>query len=387
MIPFRFIQIVSLISLIIFMTSCDNHEQSVDQEPMVSTNLNYNPVLPSYFLTNDGGPLPTRITDHDNTPVSNPVTNAGAALGRVLFYDKNLSRNRTVACGNCHKAENGFSDSRVLSKGFEHGNTRRHSMSLIFARYYNRGRFFWDERAATLEEQVLKPIQDETEMGLTAAEISSRVQAETYYEVLFKQAFGDSEVSNERIANALAQFVRSMVSFNSKYDVGRAQVTSMGADFPNFTAQENLGKQLFIRSVTNGGGGCFGCHTTEAFINPAPGATNNGLDALSTSDLGVYEAIPNNKFLGAFKVPSLRNIADRATFMHDGRFSTLTEVVEHYNSGVKNHPNLAPALRSGNGTPIRLNFSSDQIQAIVAFLKTLSDESIATDERWSDPFK
>lgn len=352
-----------------------------------TTPLNYSDILlPAHFTTNAGGGLPSSIVSHDNMPASNRITDWGATLGRVLFYDVNLSQNRRVSCGSCHNPAQAFSDDDKLSKGFADGLTRRHSMSLLFARYYQRGRFFWDERAQSLEEQVLMPIQDQVEMGLSLEELQLRVEEQAYYPELFAAAFGDETINTDRIAKALAQFVRSIVSYNSRYDQGRAQVNAPGAPFPNFTALENQGKQLFFLPVANGGAGCLGCHTSEAFINAAPGPINNGLDEQSTTDLGAFEANPRAAFLGAFKTPSLRNIALSAPYMHDGRFATLAEVVEHYNSGVKNHPNLGAALRDPNGNPLRLNLSQAQKDALVAFLQTLTDTSVATDQRWSNPF-
>ena len=333
------------------------------------------------------------VVDNDNTPADNPITDEGATLGRVLFYDKKLSANGTIACASCHKQEFAFADNMVLSDGFDGGKTRRHSMSIINARYYKPGKFFWDERAASLEEQVLMPFQDEVEMGLTLEELVQKVNDQAYYPVLFKNAFGDDEINSDRISKALAQFVRSVVSFNSKYDVGRAQVTAPNQPFPNFTQQENQGKQLFM-APRNGIGPCVGCHVTEAFITSSfipPGGqtstTNNGLDAASTDDLGVAESTNQNGDRGKFKVPSLRNVAMRAPFMHDGRFGNLDEVVTHYSEEIKDHPNLTPALRDGNGDPVRYNFTQTEKEALVAFLTALTDEALLSDERFSDPFK
>ncbi|MFN4081089.1 MAG: cytochrome-c peroxidase [Saprospiraceae bacterium] len=344
--------------------------------------------LPEHFKINAPGPLQTSVNGLDNAPLDNPVTDHGATLGRVLFYDKKLSGNGRVSCASCHVQESGFSDPERLSKGFEGGLTRRHSMTLINARFYQRGRFFWDERAATLEQQVLQPFQDPVEMGLSLGELVKRVEDQPYYPRLFKNAFGDESVSADRIARALAQFVRSIISYQSRYDVGRAQVPNPNAPFPNFTPQENQGKQLFLQPVQNGGAGCFACHTTEAFVSANIGPQNNGLDSASTSDRGAAETFPQQTQLtGAFKTGTLRNIALTAPYMHDGRFATLEEVVEHYNSGVKGHPNLAPPLRRPDGQPQRLNLSEGQKAALVAFMRTLTDESVAANPKWSNPFK
>lgn len=350
--------------------------------------FNYIPVFPAHFTTNTPGPLPTSILGLDNTPVNNPLTNEGAQLGRVLFYDKNLSKNGTISCASCHVQAKGFSDDRVLSKGFLNGNTRRHSMTLVNSRFYQRGRFFWDERAATLEAQVLMPFQDAVEMGMTLSEVVDAVKSKEAYPILFKRAFGSDEITSDKISKALAQFVRSIVSYSSKYDIGRASSPNLGAPFANFTTEENTGKQLFLQPVSNGGFGCFGCHTTEAFVSANPGPQNNGLDLITTIDNGAGETFPNNQnFAGAFKTSSLRNIELTAPYMHDGRFATLEEVVEHYNSGIKAHPNLAPALRNPNGTPLQFNMTVAQKNALIAFLKTFTDNSVVTEIKWSNPFK
>jgi cytochrome c peroxidase len=342
--------------------------------------------LPEHFtLDVPGQPLPTSVNGLDNTPADNPITNDGATLGRVLFYDKKLSANETVACASCHVQALGFSDDATFSAGFEGGRTDRHSMTLINARYYQRGRFFWDERAITLEEQVLMPFQDPVEMGMTLDQLVAAINAQDYYPSLFNNAFGSSGVNSTRIAQALAQFVRSIVSYSSKYDEGRAMANTPGDSFVNFTTEENIGKNLFFRTIPNGGGACFGCHTTEAFVSANPGPQNNGLDIVTT-DEGAGAVFNNPIFEGRFKTTSLRNIELTAPYMHDGRFSTLEEVVEHYNSGIQAHPTLSPALTDANGDPVRLNFTDTEKAALVAFLRTLTDESIANEEKWSDPF-
>lgn len=363
-----------------------------------ATPHNYaNITLPNHFLVNQfppGSPQ-NAVIDNDNTPVNNATTDAGATLGRVLFYDRKLSANETVSCSSCHQQTHGFSDPDRLSIGFEAGETRRHSMGLANARFYESGKFFWDERAATLEDQVLQPIQDHVEMGLTLAQLISVVEGEDYYEPLFVDAFGDSDVTADRISKALAQFVRSIVSFTAKYDVGRAQVNSPLDPFPNFTQAENRGKNLFMRPLPGTGASCVRCHMGEAFITPAafnspPGATthatNNGLDPVSTDDFGVMESTMNPADDFKFKVPSLRNIAVRPPYMHDGRFNSLQQVIGFYSNGIRNHANLSPILRDQNGQPIRFNFNPQQRAEMLAFLNTLTDDAMMADEKYSDPF-
>lgn len=335
--------------------------------------FNYSaPALPANFFIQP-------ILGQDNMPATNLTTDAGATLGRVLFYDKRLSTNQTVSCSSCHDRNHGFSDPRQFSVGFNGGLTGRNSMGLSNARWYQRRHFFWDERANTLENQVLMPIQDSTEMGMTLQALTNRIAAEPFYTNLFAATFGTTAVTSERISRALAQFVRSIVSVRSKYDLG---VTN---GFANFTAQENLGRQVFLGQVGNAT--CAACHGTDNFV-PGPNINNNGLE-FPFVDEGLGGVTGNPDDDGKFKVPSLRNIELTAPYMHDGRFATLEEVVEFYNSGVVNNPNLSPPLRNPPGQPpgaLRLNLTIAQKAALVAFLKTLTDPHLATDEKYSDPF-
>jgi len=343
------------------------------------TPFNYaNPALPAHL---NAPPIQAQV----NTPVTNPITDWGATLGRVLFYDKNLSKNRTVSCASCHNQANGFSDPLQLSKGFAGGLTGRHSMSLINAKYYPNGRYFWDQRAVTLEQQVLMPIQDLVEMGVTLDTLIARVQAQPYYAPLYSKAFNTTTINSDGISKALAQFVRSIVSYQSKYDAGRATFPGPppppNAAFPNFTAEENRGKEIFLSPI----GGCAPCHGSETFT--APQEKNNGLDLTNAADRG-FGAVTNNPAdNGLFKVGSLRNVQLTAPYMHDGRFTTLEQVVEHYNSGVRDNPNLSPQLRLPGGQPRLLNLSVQDKAALVAFLKTLTDVTVTTDVKYSTPFK
>ncbi|MDB6129698.1 MAG: hypothetical protein JWM04_805 [Verrucomicrobiales bacterium] len=332
------------------------------------------PALPPYFLA----PV---IVDQDNTPANNPVTDPAATLGRALFYDKRLSTNQSISCSSCHQASHGFADSKKFSVGFNGGLTGRNSMGLSNARYYLRRAFFWDERAATLEDQVLMPIQNSVEMGMTLTALMDRLAAEPYYTNLFKSAFGTTNVTSDRISKSLAQFVRSIISSKSKYDQG------IPVNFSNFTTEENLGRQIFFGQV--GTATCAACHGTDNFV-PGPNINNNGLEnPYVDKGVGALTGLAQDE--GLFKVPSLRNIALTAPYMHDGRFATLEEVVEFYNSGIVNHPNLSPPLRNPPGSPNpggpkRLNLTPAQKAALVAFLKTLTDTSVTTDPKFQDPF-
>jgi len=349
-------------------------EDSAGDLDLPTNYFNYaNPELPGHFRNQE-------VSGIDNTPGNNPVTDAGATLGRVLFYDKSMSANNTTSCASCHIQGNGFSDPERLSEGFEGGLTGRNSMGLSNARYYENGRFFWDERASTLEEQVLLPIQDGVEMGMTLEELVAKLQGKDYYASLFENAFGTEEVTSDRISRALAQFVRSMVSYESKYDVALA---AAGGDerrpFNGFSNAENQGKNLFFSNRTE----CSNCHETATFSGDR--ARNNGLDATNI-DLGLGGITGRNQDAGEFKVGSLRNIALTAPYMHDGRFSSLREVVEFYNNGIQNNPNLDNRLER-DGRPIRMNLNTTEIDALVAFLNTLTDENFISDLKFSDPFK
>ncbi len=343
-----------------------------------ATAFNYAaPVLPPSFAVNP-------ILAEDNTPANNATTDLGATLGRVLFYDQRLSTNQTISCASCHQQTHAFSDPRRFSVGFNGSNGPRHAMGLSNARWYQRQHFFWDERAATLEEQTLHPIQNPIEMGMTLDALTLRLAAEPFYTNLFAAAFGSPDVTTNRIALALAQFVRSMVSTQSKYDAGVAN------NFTNFTAQENLGRQLFFGQTGNPPPPCAICHGTDNFV-PTTTLNNNGLEFpyVDPGVGGITGLLAQN---GLFKVPSLRNIALTAPYMHDGRFTNLAQVVEFYNSGIVDNPNLSPPLRVPTppgqppGPPLRLNLTADQKAALVAFLNTLTDTNLVTDPKLSDPF-
>lgn len=341
---------------------------------------------------------PSQLRQADNTPEDNRLTDDGATLGRVLFYDKHLSRNDTISCASCHLQKAAFADPTPFSVGFQGGRTKRNAMGLANIRYtLLKGRqpgFFWDERAPALEAQVLMPIQDDVEMGMTLERLEAKLAALPYYPPLFAAAFGSEQVTRERIAKATAQFMRCMVSLDSRYDRAAAQAHSsdVSADFESFTAQENLGKSLFMVGM---GGiaefACARCHRPPTFNMEK--AFNIGLD-LKYKDpgLGALERPSNDPFTrsndGKFKAPSLRNIALTAPYMHDGRFKTLEEVVEHYSSGVRPHENLELAFEeTETGKPTSgFRFSAEEEAALVAFLKTLTDERFVSDPRFSDPF-
>jgi cytochrome c peroxidase len=317
-----------------------------------------------------------------------------ATLGRVLFYDKMLSINNSIACASCHVQQYAFSDGQAVSKGITSAKTHRNSLAIMNP---DRERsYFWDLRENTLESMVLKPIQNHIEMGFDQMDqVVANIQQTPYYEKLFKDAYQSSTVTSERIAQALAQFLASMKSHNSKYDVGVA------ANFTNFNQMELLGKELMTEKLY-----CKNCHVEPDFQGSWQPYANIGLD-LNYKDNGIGDledtrtifgfTNQNGSLNGLFKIPSLRNIELTAPYMHDGRFNTLEEVVEHYNSGVQPHPNLdwnliftfdpATGKSVGNGEPIKLNLTPTEKAAIVAFLKTLTDYQYVNNVMYSNPFR
>ncbi len=328
-------------------------------------------------------PLPAYITKN-NTPGGNLITDKGATLGRVLFYDKRLSKNDTIACASCHQQAHAFGDTATASTGVA-GTTGRHGMRLSNARFAQEVKFFWDERAASLEAQTTQPIQNHVEMGFSGADgdqgfaaLVTKLTAIDEYRVLFAMTFGDAAITETRVQLALAQFVRSIQSFDSRFDVGRAQVANGNVNFPNFTPQENAGKQLFLNAPP-GGAGCQGCHRAPEFdIDPA--SLNNG----------VITQIGGGTDLTNTRSPSLRDLIGpsglNGGLMHDGSFTSLAQVIDHYNLIPGNNANLDPRLRRPGGQVQNLGLTAQQKRDLVAFLGTLTGSAVYTDPKWSDPF-
>ena len=403
-------------------------------------------------IQNTTFPLADTVRNMDNMPYSvglngqpNINSDAGIALGRVLFYDVDLSKNRTISCASCHKQEYAFSDTAKFSKGFLGGLTGRNSMGLNHIRFHKAIVMFWDGRAASVEDQVTRPIRDAVEMGMSAANtnnkqwdtIVKRLSVKSFYPQLFKNAFGTTIIDSQRIALALAQFVRSINSYGSKW---RKAVDSCNCNpavanlVPyGFTAQEQLGRDLFM-DVNRGN--CQACHTRNIFV--PQGGQNNGVDgsilaggkwkwtAWNTRDdykgkdsgfagvlaKGRYSgilgrdsnAIKTN--IGRMKVPTLINIGLTAPYMHDGRFKTLDEVINFYSDSVKNNdyntlslffrkidsrvpgaPNNVTNQLAIDTSPVRIiHYTTTEKAALKAFLLTLTDTSLINDKRYSNPF-
>lgn len=324
------------------------------------------------------------------------IDNHKATLGRVLFYETQMSMNNRVSCGSCHKQAFGFADNAAKSLGFDNRLTKRNSQAILNAGLQSH--FFHDLREQFLEDMVLMPIADHVEMGLENQEyLVRKIEALPYYKQLFFNAYSDSSVTIDRIADGLVHFIRSMISVNSKWDVGNA------VNFSNFTEQEKRGKDLYFFGLP-----CSSCHGGNNLMGGASAAENIGLDMWysdnGTNGMDPVHQVPMN---GWFKVPSLRNIEVTGPYMHDGRFKTLEEVVDFYDHGIQRHPQLSFFLRrSTNGgffflgenpadteenemtgvKPLRMFLSPQDKQDLVAFMKTFTDKDFLIDPRFSDPF-
>ncbi len=339
------------------------------------------PFVPAYI---------TKFADSGNS-----ITDAGATLGRVLFYDVALSIEDDMSCATCHKQSLAFGDSAKYTFG-RHSEMRRHTPRLVNTQYAEETNFFWNERAASLEEQVTQPIHEGNELGFTGEfgnpdfeDLVAKLQGVEYYEELFRFVFLDPEITEARLQLALGQFVKSIVSYDSRWDEGRAQVASQDDPFPNFTPEENAGKTLFTRSVAEGGAGCAACHRPPEFdIDPASG--HNGI-------VTVLEDAFNFDFENT-RAPSLRDLARRngalnGPYMHDGEQPDLRAVIDHYDA-IDIPANADPAaftaaldprLQTG-GVPQQLSLTEQEKNELEAYLLTLGGSAIYADQKWASPF-
>lgn len=350
--------------------------------------------------------LPTTRYQYNNF---GDTTNAISTLGRVLFYERQMSINNSVSCASCHKQSAGFADNVKFSKGFALGLTTRNSMpiqnlnafSFEFAAFdgmknvdmkpasqfgfFGGNHFFWDGREQNLEKLILQPVGNHIEMGITDAQaLATKLSKLPYYESLFTDAFQSPEITPEKIEKAVATFISSITTTHTRFD-DHLQKVSLTNDFSQspLSALELEGSSLFVTKYQ-----CNNCHQVSMPNGYLLAGTfaNIGLDETST-DIGLQAKTGNPQDAGKFKIPSLRNVAYTAPYMHDGRFATLEDVIDHYSEGIANNPNLDNRLREANGQPREMNISAHEKQAIIAFLRSLSDESVITDPRFSDPFK
>lgn len=308
-------------------------------------------------------------------PEDNQLTEEGVSLGRYLFYDPILSVDSSISCSSCHLQALAFTDGKAVSNGIYGRKGRRSAPSLVNVGYHYKG-LFWDGRSPSLEEQAIHPIEDTLEMGNTWTAVVERLQQHPSYPEMFRKAFGISRegISREWIVRALSQFQRTIISADSKYDrvIG-------GTD--HFTEEEQRGMTIFFdASEELPFSECGHCHTDPLFTHL--GLENNGVDFDEdiTRDKGKGALSGHSFDDGQFKVPTLRNIALTAPYMHDGRFGTLEEVIDHYASGGHPGPNVSPNVRP-------LTLTEKDKQALIAFLNTLTDSTLLYNEALSDPDK
>ncbi|ARS34077.1 cytochrome-c peroxidase [Pontibacter actiniarum] len=348
--------------------SCSSDEGSPAIEPDTPT---------PYALT-----IPKHLPQNYTLPADNPLTEEGVELGRHLFYEEKLSGNNTMSCGSCHQQEKAFTDGRALSLGIDGLPSRRSAMSLANMLWFSQ--LNWDGSALSLEEQARGPIENTVELHENLGSAVAELQAASPYPRMFQKAFGDSIITETNVLKALAQFERTLISADSRYDRYMNNQEQL-------TKDELEGMKLFLThpdpSTNTRGGNCGDCHGGTLFSLRT--FHNNGLDdTFSDNGLGDVTGLERDK--GKFKAPTMRNIALTAPYMHDGRFATLEEVLDHYNDHIKyNSPTLDPLIIEASNEPNgkTLLLTAEEKRKIIAFLHTLTDPTFTTDKRFSDPNK
>lgn len=299
--------------------------------------------------------IPFESTSYSEEPNHDEI----AALGRLLFYDTRLSQNNSIACANCHQQDLGFTDNQQFSLGVKNYETSRNAMTLINNAYQIS--HFWEGHSGEIDDHMLSPISNHIEMGMkNVDELIEKLSEIKAYNDLFDQVYGE-EVSEELITKSLSTFVASIISYNSKFDKGQAN------NFANFTIAEQEGKDLFFGKAL-----CSNCHGGDHYSANWRKRVNIGLD-FDYEDQGAGN--------GTFKVPSLRNISLTSPYMHDGRFQTLEEVVDHYVNGIKDHPQLDWTLKNEE-----ISLTDLEQSQLIEFLHTLTDYQLISDKKFSNPF-
>ncbi len=354
------------IYLIVLMFSISCGDDDAPSEPIV---LDDTPYVLEY------GMLPT-----PDLPPDNPLTIQGVQLGRMLFYEKMLSKDGSQSCAGCHRQLDGFSDTMQFSLGVEMLPGKRQAMS-VFNMAWHSNEFFWDGRAHLLRDQSLLPIQDPLEMNETLDNVVAKLNDSKMYRDQFTRAFGSDEITAEKMSLAMEQFMLSIVSFDSKYDRFLAGEVEL-------TESEERGRMLFETEYNPffpqfSGADCAHCHGGANFENDQ--YMNNGLDTdANITDIGREEVTGNPRDKAKFKVPSLRNIELTPPYMHDGRFQTLEEVIDHYNSGIQESATADPTVLNTKDTGL---FLTDQDKEdLINFLKTLTDYTFINNEEYTNPF-
>ncbi len=369
---------VILFGAICFLPSCES-------DKVVTSTEYYSPA--EYELLSKTLKLPSTPYSYSQFQFENNKGDAVATLGRVLFYDKNLSSDNSVSCGSCHQQNLGFADDLSFSKGIENRSTARNTLSLgafeSFGDYSQdpETNLFWDGRVKTLHDQMIQTIRNPNEMGLEMSDVVAKIKDLDYYKILAQKAFFNENLNEELVLFALESFMTSINSHSSKFDIAANQNGFIPGPWTGFNEQENLGKSIFNEK-------CMTCHSqglNAIFANTILRSANNGLE-LNYADKGEGEHNPSPEAIAIFKIPGLRNIALTAPYMHDGRFASLEAVVDFYSTGIQDHQNLNPLLKDVDGHAKKFNFTSAEKDALVQFLNTLTDNTMRKEVKWSDPF-
>ncbi len=384
----RFLSCLSVLVVLLFSFACKENNDGVPIPPDLTSGDESMPTPFEFdasakeYMRNNFGELPS-LSD-------NALTEEGITLGRFLFYEPMLSRDSSISCSSCHVLSKGFTDGNAISIGIGGALGIRNSMALVNLAWQNH--FFWNGSSHGLEDMALKPVEKPTEMDLSIDQMIERLRSSPFYEEKFEAAFPEESISETTASKAISQFMRSIVSINSKYDRylrGEYDPTDL----------ELLGIDLFFThpepSQGVRGGNCGDCHLgalTSGSRSGYEGFHNVGLDGDGNLDPGLFEVTGNQRDYGKFKAPSLRNIALTAPYMHDGRFSTLEEVIEHYDVDVKSSSTLSPLMlgatniAGANGNETKLGLTEREKEAILAFLHMLTDEDFISNDDYSNPF-
>ncbi|MEX1002333.1 MAG: cytochrome c peroxidase [Crocinitomicaceae bacterium] len=359
---------LSLLLFVILLVSCRK-----DVKPISEGTSSYSFEYPELF---------SKYLPPIEEPIDNPTTEEGVELGRMLFYDTQLSGDNTQSCASCHLVSASLSDTTPFSTGIDGLQGNRNAMPIINAAWMKDG-LFWDGRANSLENQALEPVTNPIEMHDTWPNVMAKLQADPQYPFLFERAFGTDQIDSVLVAKAIAQFERTIIVGNSPFDKFLANNFATGSSGWS-EDKELLAYQGFALFMDETKGDCFHCHGDQ--YNPLWTDNiyhNNGLDA-SFSDNGLGDITGNPSDNGKFKTPTLRNLAFTAPYMHDGRFKTLNEVIQHYSFGLQDSPTIDPLMKSVDQGGVQLTL--EEQTALKWFLLSLTDSSIVDNPAYQDPW-
>ena len=368
--------VLAAIALALLLAGC-RRDKAEEPEAPVPGGTPYTLVIPSNLP-------PMEI------PPDNQLTVEGVALGRFLFFEKRLSGNNGMSCASCHAPALAFTDGKAVPKGIDSIAGPRSTMPLINLGYAHF--FFWDGRAASLEQQILQPVVNPIEMHEAWPNAMSKLQADAVYPTLFERAFGTQHIDSLKVAKAIAQFIRTMVSGNSPFDKFRRGEGFISPDaqagFDLFQKEGGaIGQNIPVAGSTpvigQGGADCFHCHTDAAGLFTDEQFHNNGLDTVFT-DLGRAGVTNDPSDLAKFKTPTLRNIMVTAPYMHDGRFTTIDQVLDHYDDGGHPSATVDPFMKF-TSPDMTLGLTPTKRMQIKAFLNSLTDEEFLTNPAFQDP--